>query len=778
MMVSVPISCALTTPVMADVFTITSGTATNDNNVINGNDTVTITGALVTPAGNRSIEITGNNNTINVSETGSIEAAENLQLYVPPYTQNPSGAIYNGGENNNINVSGSINTSGSDAIKNDDSHSQTNVSGSITTVDGSGIVNRRGNNETNVSGTISTDGVSSAYGVGIDNAGSGNETIVSGTISTTGSASHGVYEYDSNNYIYISGSITTEGDGAKGIYNYNSDDDGNEIILSGSITTTGDRSEGIYNDDDNNEITVSGNITTFGDRANGIESNDYDAILVSGSITTSGDISNGIASGAYGAILASGSITTSGDNSNGISIQGESEITVSGSIITQGEDSHGMVLGGGNTITTISGTVKSTGPMSAALYQSGGDESRLTLNEGTIIIGDILADDGATNTSLIFNLGASTSYAYSVSGRGVGTSGGQWTFSDIDGRNQLVTISGTGCDTTISGANNDTCNLVTAVGNGNAETQNEQQYFMNSSMIGSLSPRIEAAGSDDGMLFPQESQSNAWANFYAGSSRRDSSPTGSLFKIRNHGLTIGVPVPVNESLNLDLLFNTANASLGIGSNKDQDIAVKSYNVGAALRDLAPSTNWAVDAFGFVGRNFYDGKRMVMNNQEATGFETVTAAYSGMEVLVGIDAQYSNPINGMLNLIGGINANLSRENVGAYSESRYFSWDPRALTQASGGITAGVEYNKEALTTFANFGLQRSSLKSGKEAIYTNNGIAGSFTDSSTDDTRRLITIGFNYLGSESMTLGGALEASSSKGGMVGNSASLSANWRF
>jgi hypothetical protein len=186
----------------------------------------------------------------------------------------------------------------------------------------------------------------------------------------------------------------------------------------------------------------------------------------------------------------------------------------------------------------------------------------------------------------------------------------------------------------------------------------------------------------------------------------------------------------------------------------------------------------VDAFGFVGRNSYDGKRKVMNNQEATGSETVTAAYSGSEVLVGVDAQYSNPINDTLNFIGGVNASLSNEKIGAYSESKYYAWDARRMTQASGGITAGLEHRKDALRTFASLGLQRSSLQKGKTATYTNNGTAGSFTDSSTGDTRRSITVGFDYAGSENMTFSGAVEAFSSTGGVSGNSASLTANWSF
>ena len=56
----------------------------------------------------------------------------------------------------------------------------------------------------------------------------------------------------------------------------------------------------------------------------------------------------------------------------------------------------------------------------------------------------------------------------------------------LDRSSQVVTTTGTGCDTTITSAGNDTCNLVTAVGNGNAKAQDELQFGMNTSMIGSL----------------------------------------------------------------------------------------------------------------------------------------------------------------------------------------------------------------------------------------------------------------------------------------------------
>jgi len=616
--------------------------------------------------------------------------------------------------------------------------------GSITTGTGNnayGIYNDGDDNTTTMSGSISTTGL---RGYGIYNEGSDNTTTMSGSISTTGYRGYGIYNKGSGNTTIMSGSISTTGFRG-GLVNYGDD---NTTTMSGSISTTGIEGFGIWNYGSGNTTTMSGSISTTGEKAYGINIGDNNTTTIS----------------------------SFGDNNT---------TTVSGSIKTEGAGAHGIYNIGDNNTTTISGTVKVTGTKSAALYNVYGSGNSFTLNEGATIIGDILASDAtnnaadATNSKLIFNLGASTSYAYSVSGKGEGTGEGQWDFSDLDRSSQVVTTSGTGCDTTITGAGNTVCNLVTGVSTGNLEVQDELQFSMNSSMIGSLSlGSSNSAAPVEAMSFAQTPQNNAWANIYGDTSDRSASTTKLAFNGSNRGLTIGTTVAISDTLNLDLVFNASNANLDIGSAKEQQITAKSYNVGAVLRDLAPSTGWAVDAFGFVGRNSYDGKRKVMNNQEATGSETVTAAYSGMEVLVGVDAQYSNPVTDTLNFIGGVNASLSNEKIGAYSESKYYSWDARRMTQASGGITAGLEHSKDALTTFASVGLQGSSLRSGKTATYTNNGTAGSFTDNSAGDTRRSVTVGFDYAGSESMTFSGAVEAFSSTGGVSGNSASLTANWSF
>ena len=552
--------------------------------------------------------------------------------------------------------------------------------------------------------------------------------------------------------------ITSSNNSTNG--NINPDDvDGSDTVSLGiALATMGGDVAGIKTSDNTNTVTVTetGSITTEGSRAHGIyNKGDSNTTAVSGSI----DTKNFIAHGIYN--------------------EGASNITnISGSITTGGNNAYGIYIEGNTNTTTVSGTIKATGARSVALYIYDGHRNSFTLNKGATIIGDILSYNDAeiTNSKLIFNLGASTSYAYSVSGQGAGTGAGQWTFSDLDGRTPVVTTSGTGCDTTIR-AGNTVCNLVTAVGTGNAEAQDELQFGINSAMIGSLSVGSNTGGSAEDTSVTQTSN-NSWVNVYGGSSKRDASTTQSSFDTRDTGLTVGIPMAISDNINVDLVFNTSNTKLDIGASKDQKITGKSYNVGAVLRDLAPSTDWAVDAFGFIGRNSYDTKRKVMNNQEATGSETVTASYSGMEVLVGVDAQFSQAVNETLNFTSGVNASLSNERISAYSESKYYSWDARTLSQVAIGVTAGLEYHKDAFTSFATLGLQRSSLNSGKTAGYINNGTAGSYTDTSGAATYRKATVGFSYAANEGINITGAVGMSRASGGIKGSSLSLSANGEF
>ena len=572
------------------------------------------------------------------------------------------------------------------------------------------------------------------------------------------------------------------------------------VITSSDGTTngTGTRNGGtarLMATDINGSDTVSLGIalTTTGTNV-GIKTNNNDTeaqsntvtVTKTGSITTgTGNNAYGIFNdGAYNTTTVAGSITTAGFFANGIRNDGNyNKTTLSGSITTTGNYAMGIANYGDNNTTTISGTVKATGAKSAALYNVYGSGNSFTLNEGATIIGDILASDAtnnaadATNSKLIFNLGASTSYAYSVSGKGEGTGAGQWDFSDLDRSSQVVTTSGTGCDTTITDAGNDTCNLVTAVGAANAEVQNELQYITSTSLINSLRLDTPVNTSQE-----ETTATDVWFDAYGVSTERDASTwdtTGVVFNADTRGLTIGKPLVLGESFGLDLVFNTSQTDLDVGATKHQNIAAQSFNFGVVMTDLASSSNWDVDAFGFIGRNSYEGKRKVMNNQVSTGSETVTSSYSGTKALVGFDVDYTTPINEAVSFKGGINANLSNEKIGAYSESKYSTWNARTLLQAASGISAGLTHKRDLLSTFVTLGAEYSSLLSGEKASYTNNGTATSYTDhDASDDMISSVAVGFKYAGTNGVSFEGSIKGSSSNKGLTSTSANFGLNWAF
>ena len=561
------------------------------------------------------------------------------------------------------------------------------------------------------------------------------------------------------------------------------------VSLGIALTTTGTYNVGIKTTGGTNKVTVSeaGSITTGTGAyyAHGIYNiGDTNTTTVSGSITTAGYYADGIYNeGAFNTTTVSGSIKIEGD-SHGITIYGDNNTTtVSGSITTDGTGAHGIYNTGDTNTNTISGTVKATGAKSAALYSLRGDGNSFTLNEGATIIGDILARDStnnaydATNSKLIFNLGASTSYAYSVSGKGEGTGAGQWIFSDLDRSSQVVTTTGTGCDTTITGAGNDTCNLVTAVGAANAEVQNELQYITSTSLINSLRLDTPVNTSQE-----ETTATDVWFDAYGVSTERDASTwdtTGVVFNADTRGLTIGKPLVLGDSFGLDLVFNTSQTDLDVGATKHQNIAAQSFNFGVLMTDLASSSNWDVDAFGFIGRNSYEGKRKVMNNQVSTGSETVTSSYSGTKALVGFDVDYTTPINEAVSFKGGINANLSNEKIGAYSESKYSTWNARTVSQAASGISAGLTHKRDLLSTFVTLGAEYSSLLSGEKASYTNNGTATSYTDhDASDDMISSVAVGFKYAGTNGVSFEGSIKGSSSNKGLTSTSANFGLNWAF
>lgn len=608
------------------------------------------------------------------------------------------------------------------------------------------------------------------------------------SIQTSQLAAHALTSTGSSTVAHIAGQISTAGNSSDGVL---FSGDSNVTTMSGNITTTGTSSNGFHLGTSNNSTTMSGSITTTGDSSIGLSlagSNNKNSI--SGSIMTTGRGSPSIilpTSNNLTTLL--GSSITSGENSAAIlfmdgSASGATKI--SGNISTTGSGSHGIyfqpsVTGVGDHQVDISATISSTGPSSSALYHSGGSGNSFKLNEGTIIVGDIT--NTTKNAELNFNLGQHTSYAYSISGSGVGTGAGQWTINDNDGRNPAVSNNGS-CVTGLS-----VCNLVTVVSTGNAEVQNELQHITNNALIGSmqLSENQVTSNTGSNTIISTKSVSKvnpeyrAWARLYGGSSKRTASAadsTISSFDTNSVGLTIGKPILLDTGPKLDLIFNGSTTNLNVGASKTQQIKTKSYSFGGKVNDFVSLDNWDLAAFGFIGRNSYDSTRKVISNSSSTGFETISASYAGMGVLVGVDAQYSQPIDENLNFKGSVNANLNYEEIGTYSESKYFAWGSRRMLQVAGGFTTGFEHQTDAMTTFGSVGAQRSSLQSGRTATYVNNGTSGSYANSANGDTYRTASFGVKYEGADGISMTTALNRFFSTGGVSGTSASLEVHWKF
>tara|TARA_R110000796_G_scaffold251839_2_gene384167 strand:- start:45 stop:2153 length:2109 start_codon:yes stop_codon:yes gene_type:complete len=642
-------------------------------------------------------------------------------------------------------------------------------------------------NSTNGTGTTNG-GTAAAIA---DTAINGSDTVSLGiTLTTTGTNNVGIQtsnvdNVDDGNAITVTeaGSISTTGTVARVYGIYNSGDD-NTTTMSGSISTTGEKGYGIYNKGSDNTTIMSGSISTTGKNGYGIVySGDDNTTTMSGSISTTGEYGFGIFNyGSVNTTTMSGSISTINNWGIGIHNQGDTNtLSMSGTIKTVGENAEGIRNTGNNNAVTVSGSVSSTG--SSALSNHKGSGNSFTLDEGAVIIGDISALVDTTNNQLKFNLGGDASYAFTVGGGVVGTGAGQWDFSDLDRSSQVVTTSEANCASKsyIPGAYGTylaVCNLVTAVGAANAEVQNELQYITSTSLINSLRLDTPVNTSQE-----ETTATDVWFDAYGVSTERDASTwdtTGVVFNADTRGLTIGKPLVLGESFGLDLVFNTSQTDLDVGATKHQNIAAQSFNFGVVMTDLASSSNWDVDAFGFIGRNSYEGKRKVMNNQVSTGSETVTSSYSGTKALVGFDVDYTTPINEAVSFKGGINANLSNEKIGAYSESKYSTWNARTVSQAASGISVGLTHNpSDLLTTFVTLGAEYSSLLSGEKASYTNNGTATSYTDhDASDDMISSVAVGFKYAGTNGVSFEGSIKGSSSNKGLTSTSANFGLNWAF
>jgi len=261
-------------------------------------------------------------------------------------TQN-DGNILDGDDSITITSNGSISTSAnSDPAINMTGDDITIVNDGIISTTGSSSKAVVGLNQTTITntGVISTTG-STAYGIDLDDNAVVNN---SGTIQTLNSNSDAIIVRQ-NSIVNNTGTITTAGSGAEGIradtqskiYNSGLIETTSEGILtvgdfvtivnSGVIKTSETNSDGI-DIDNNNNVTNSGVISTVDNSSDAIFARSDNTIVNSGKITTAGDSSNGISfSGNNNVINNTGEIKVTGINSYAIGSNNDGTMVINNS---------------------------------------------------------------------------------------------------------------------------------------------------------------------------------------------------------------------------------------------------------------------------------------------------------------------------------------------------------------------------------------------------------------------------------------------------------------
>ncbi len=680
------------TPVMAQSFTIPSGTTETTPQTLNNGDTGVIEsgGTLATtdPA-TPAIIGTSNNNEVTNNGTLSTDAAGSPGIQLT--------------DGNTVTNTGSVVTqqAGSIGILVGSNNRVTN-SGTITLIDPSSTVAIGGidNNTIIHSGTITTGGL----GPHAIFFGDGNTIDVSGTINSAG----GALLAGSNNMVDISGTLTGGGAGPPIVFF----DDNNQINFSGSLTS-GDRGGIFFRDgntvdvsgsimgggfgsaalggDDNNVVSFSGSIVTMQDGGFGIDLFDNNMLDVSGTIETLSDFSDAILLEDGNTVDVSGSLSTAGIDSNGIFGDNDNTLTISGSINVTGDDSDGIEVNDFNRITN-SGTIITQGIGSADAIEV--DDQNIIINTGTLIAnGDALANgiDGESNNQ-VYNsgtissgLGAGIDFTAGTFGNFVFNNGlvsGNGTAIDFgpgDDRLQVAngsvldglvnfstgssavyfqtgnhTITSTGTTPTI-GANDD----IFFVQNGDTVTSLDEDLLGISELnyafldqthqihrvvskqgglnaftdLAAFSKEVQVASNDGRVYGTPPTTQPIWAAFYGGFAERDENGQQPDSDHRFWGGMAGARVMHVGDGSLGLFGGYGSSR--IDSNGDRTTAETDRFYGGAY-GAVPLGKWAVTANAFGGVTQTDSVRNISNNTSPGGLDAARADVDSLFVSAGIE----------------------------------------------------------------------------------------------------------------------------------------------
>ena len=381
-----------------------------------------------------------------------------------------------------------------------------------------------------------------------------------------------------------------------------------------------------------------------------------------------------------------GSITA---DDNGIEADSKTSIVISATGRVTASDA-GVAVQNNNVI-DIYGTVNG----GIAAIRNQGNDNVTTIRAGAKIIGDI-ENSGANNT-IRFDIGSAQSYVFSTTGN--------WTLQDLDGR---AVVEGSAM----------------AAGIGNAETADELMFDRSISLNNSLN-RLERQNADD----------EQWTllDIYRSSQSRDENGTLSAYEMDSRSTTIGIPVKMLGSEAI-AFANYHDSELDIASGT-HDISVQSLRFGVAIPEKWSGKDYRIGAYAIAGRNFYDGIREVLVNENTTtGLNTIGASWDSVEIETSLDFSSSVPVTNKLTLESSLGLAAQIERVGSYFEDNYFAWDSRTLVQAHAKAEAILRYQAtDATRIYGTVGAWHRDVRGGETARYKINNTAVSYKGGVYDD---------------------------------------------
>ena len=314
-----------------------------------------------------------------------------------------------------------------------------------------------------------------------------------------------------------------------------------------------------------------------------------------------------------------------------------------GGVISNSSTGYAVQLGVSSTLTN-SGTIRNTASTSNSAINFAGNNNTVILKNQGKVIGLITAGAGTTGNKLQLQHGFGRAYFYETTGDLI--------LEDLSGNTVVKGSAG-------------------SVGQGANETVDELLGLRSYNLRSTLK-RYSA--------FPKKSgKKEIYTEPFSYYSKRGISSSVLGYDTYGYGLTIIHPLLPNK---LDLVATFEKNELELQG--DHDISNTNVLVGINVPDFINLGPLKASGFFLAGAGHHEGKRKIFTNTTTTGVLDVTSDYTSYEAITGTHASYSYKASpeSKNTWTTEVGLTIGHSTVKAYSESEYFSWKKRNLTQGS------------------------------------------------------------------------------------------------